>query len=143
MDIVRLAGAGLAAVVICGAAWGQTPKPTYEDALTAVTEGGCKRTEAERYIRYYCEQSEALFYFTHEGRPEHTGYFIGPAYGFERNLSPMVGGYDGRGVASREAALERIKVYHEWTREMIAVWQEDARRMKGDSGLRLYPLEPQ
>ncbi|HEX5007979.1 MAG TPA: hypothetical protein VFV70_12750 [Hyphomonadaceae bacterium] len=168
MDMVRLAGVGLAAVLLGGAAWGQAvPRPSYQEALTAVTEGGCERTEAERYIRYYCGQSEALFYFTHEGRPEHEAYFVAPAYPvvFDRftvvppdlrrspDDAPFVSNFSsgfGRGrpvgATSREESRERMAAWSAWQREIIEVSRADAERMqarvKRDRG-RLYPLEPQ
>lgn len=145
MAIRKLALAGAAALLACGAAWGQQSKPTYEEALTAVTYGGCERADADRYIRFYCAEGEALWYFTIEGRPEHETYFVGPVRGFGGNRLPIAGAYRGGSSQSREAALERIRVHQEWMRGIIKIWQQDAERMqaqlKRDRG-RLYPLEP-
>ena len=148
MDIVRLAGVGLAAAMLGGTAWGQAvpynqPKPSYEEALTAVTWGGCKRADAERYIRFFCPEGEALWYFTVEGRPEHETYFVGPIR-YVRHAMPIFGDYRNKPSQSREGSLERIRAHQSWMGEILRIWREDAQRMQErlrDSG-KLYPLEP-
>jgi hypothetical protein len=79
MMIRKLVFGSAMALLTCAMAWGQA-KPTYDDALAAVTDGGCERSETERYVRFHCQEGEALWYFTHEGRPEHAAYFVAPAY---------------------------------------------------------------
>ena len=165
MSIVRLAALGLALVATSGAASAQVEKPTYEQALNAVTAGvlagQCERTEAERYIRFYCEEGEALWYFTIEGRPEHEAYYVAPARpavqgrlvvprrdpGMRPDNAPVFSNF-GHGTlspraASAEERLERSKAQQAWMKDVIEASREDAERMnrpKRDRG-RLYPLE--
>jgi hypothetical protein len=148
MGMVRLAGLGLAVVAMSGAAWGQVrseKRPTYEEALTSVTWGGCQRADAERFIRFYCPEGEALWYFTVEGRPEHETYFVGPVRESGRGM-PIFGDYRVSRSPSQEVAPERIRAHQEWVKGILKIWREDAERMrlliKRDRG-RLYPLEPQ
>jgi hypothetical protein len=145
MDTFRLAGVALAAAAVGGAAWGQAgPKPSYDGALTAVIEGGCQRTQAERYVRYFCEEGEAFWYFTHEGRPEHAAYFVAPAY---RDLPDRFASNFGHGdpyaTKNREEAQERMKAWLAWQRDIIEISKADAASMPRQRRGKRYPLEPQ
>jgi hypothetical protein len=163
MEMVRLAAVGLAAASVGGAAWGQA-KPSYDEALTAVSNGACQRSESARYVRFYCPEGEALWYFTIEGRPEHEAYFVAPSYPvvFDRftvvppdprrrpDDAPFVSSFSsgfsrGRPVDanSREEARERAAAWSAWLNEIIGVSRADAAAMQPKRGRgKVYPLEP-
>jgi hypothetical protein len=154
--IRKLVVAGAAAWLAGGVAWGQT-KPDYDEALTAVVDGGCERTETERYIRFFCEEGQAFWYFTHDGTPEHEAYFVAPAYPVlfkpftvlppDKQDVPIVSHFGrGRpaGANGREEARERMKAWQVWQREVLEASRKDAENMpppRRDRG-KLYPLEP-
>ena len=156
MMIRKLVLAGAAAWLASGAAWGQE-RPSYDEALTAVVDGGCERTEAERYVRFFCEEGEAFWYFTHEGTPEHEAYFVAPAYPLvvdrfsalprDKQDVPVITNFGrGRpaGANDREEARERMKAWQAWQREVVEVSRKDVENMPPPKRDRrkLYPLQP-
>ena len=159
MDIVRLAGVGLAAMAVSGAAWGQMVNPAMlrpgpEETLKAVADAGCERSETAAFVRFYCAEGEAFWYFTHEGRPEHPGYQVMSAHdsmpsGFDRFVigppptKPAAQSTFGFGRGGMGANVE---AYGAWTKAVYAAWQTDAanlRRPQKRGRGKLYPLEPQ
>jgi hypothetical protein len=142
---MTLGRAAVAAAVVSAwaPAWGQQSPPAYEEALAAVSEGRCERAETDRHIRFYCEEGEALWYFTPERHTAHPTYFVAPG----RTIStkaPIVGGTKGR-FASEEASQEWRAARVAWMRDIFAVWRADAQRLqpapKRDGG-RFYLLDP-
>jgi hypothetical protein len=153
MNSIRVAAVAMLAA--CGAAaLGQTRpgyelSAPYEDVFRAVTEAGCERKETRSYIRFFCEEGQAFWYFTQVGRPEHPGYRALPSYWGREN---------GAGTASRALrqingfgrfdSAEKRDAYLAWMREVSA----DSAKSATDPGLipkfkreprgKLYPLEP-
>ena len=136
MSLVRLAALGLAAIVVCGRAQAQTPSPDfqplappYEEMLGAVAEAGCERSETSSFIRFFCEEGRAVWYFSQAGRLKHPDYRVLPAY---RARGPA-------DIAATNRALQQIKgvtwfdsaeeldAFMVWMREVIADSSEIAR----------------
>jgi hypothetical protein len=120
-----------------------------------VIEGQCERAETVRHIRFYCEESEAFWYFTHARQAAHPTYFVAQAYWPPYNLlaapdrtvsvnAPIVGGTRG-GFTSNEGVEEWRAARVAWMRDTFAIWRADAQRAqpapKRDGG-RFYLLDP-
>jgi hypothetical protein len=133
------------AVVACwgAAAWGQAPandgawankdaegraapmtfgvfhanQLTYGQVVEKLTDAGCKREEAETFVRFECETNPKQWYLTKPGRPEHAG------------LSVVATGPDGTGTVNHSRMLsEKLELNPQPSsierREAYAVWTE-------------------
>jgi hypothetical protein len=140
-----LALAGMAICgALCWGAWGQTPPPNhgawadkdaegrpapmtfgwfhqrqllYSQVVAKLTDAGCKREEAETFIRFYCEASPKQWYLTKPGQAEHPGMSVS-AEGTGENRT--VG---HARMLSEKLTLNPEPPSIEW-REAYAVWLE-------------------
>jgi hypothetical protein len=126
------------ACVAGGAAWAQiAPEmPPYDKAYASVTDAGCDRVEAADFIRFKCNESGALWYFTREGQPAYPSYIVGPA---DEKLGLLLSGGGPVHSNSREAAQASWEARRKWLQDIAAVWQADtadgARPTKRDGGM--------
>lgn len=132
---------GLALAAAGGAAWAQKAPPKYDDALKAVSNANCERSETERYVQFTCKQQEAIWYFTREGRPEHPAYRVMPDYKVvpPRGTLPMdgkpfswaprvIGQID---TTDREAFDKwMLAVFRDWSQSVPAVWPDPAEKQR-------------
>ena len=141
MISIRLA-AIVAMLAASGAAQAQRPA-SYEEMPKTVTEANCERKETKSFIRFFCEEGRAFWYFTQAGKLEHPGYRALPAGRWS---------WDDTGAANR--ALQRINgfgrfdsaekrdAYLAWMREVSADSSSDAAspQFKREPRGKLYPL---
>jgi hypothetical protein len=152
--MIRLAVLGVAALLcamVCGAAWSQARQaaPSPEKALAAVIEAGCKRAEADSFIRFHCEEGQALWYFTREGRPEHPAYLVFHDRQLDHSglIIPdgeLPQGRFGFGRGDSGSDHEAFKV---WNKEVLKSWTRTAPHVSPFFGKReprgkVYPLDP-
>ena len=152
-----------AAMLACGATQAQTAapareKPSYDEALAAMARVGCERSEAERYLRFFCKEAETFWYFTRQGRPEHAIYMAAPAYLYvvgpftpepyidgEVIAWPILGPVRSNAGDDSDQAREQIDALRAWIKDVHDVWFKDAAEMGVPSyrrRSRSYPLVP-
>ena len=144
MVIRKLALAGAAAVLACGAAWGQGsshngwadkdpsgrpaaipfrevhgPGFTHNRAVEKLTAAGCKREETDAFIRFDCETDPNRWYLTKPGRAEHPG--IAVAADEEKGGSPE-GSHtfflSEVSLRPREPSMERHEAFAVWSESL-------------------------
>jgi len=118
----------------------------YEDVFRAVTEANCERKETKSFIRFFCEEGDALWYFTQAGRLEHPGYRALPLFRGARDETwaanralRQISGF------GRFDSRERLDAYMAWMREVVRDQSELARdaatpKFKREPRGKLYPL---
>jgi hypothetical protein len=148
----RLAALAVA-IAASGAAWGQTsfdPGPAPDKLWEAVNSAGCERSETEAFVRFYCEEGGALWYFTHQGRPEHPAYQVMSVDDLPYDrfvLIPRDRRESGRQTTGfgRGGFGGNYETQSAWLRGIHDAWKEDVARLqlkpRRDRG-KLYPLEP-
>jgi hypothetical protein len=152
----RLAAFGIVVAAACGAAWGQArppldyvPKPGPEEALSAVLEAGCERSETASYVRFHCKEGEALWYFTPAGHAAHPSYlvFADHQLTYDNAIIPDRKPRSGRLGFGRGGSGIDHDAFSAWNREVFKSWMASAPRVSPRFGEReprgkLYPLEP-